>query len=219
MGAALIGTGYITQGFNFAITEDALINRILHYQCLTILLAVILIFIGGRFFPNGKELFSQGNPKVMAAKERWMGINGTTSWRKTSWQLLLFITLPTAIFMGLGVMNTEETMPFSPVFIPFILLFAAMNAFTEEIIFRYFLIAGLDGKIKKTTLCILSGVLFGLPHYWGAPGGPIGVVMAGILGYVLAKSTIETRGLGIAWRIHFVQDIVIFSALLLISPR
>jgi hypothetical protein len=49
------------------------------------------------------------------------------------------------------------------------------------------------------------------------PSGVIGVIMAGILGYVLAKSMYETNGFFWAWLIHFIQDILIIGTMYLIS--
>lgn len=43
--------------------------------------------------------------------------------------------------------------------------------------------------------------------------------MAGVLGYVLCKATLETTGLGIAWVIHFVQDVIIFTALFMMNVK
>ena len=45
------------------------------------------------------------------------------------------------------------------------------------------------------------------------PGGPFGVVLAGFLGWLLAKSMIETRGFVWAFLIHFIGDILIFSGM------
>ena len=49
-------------------------------------------------------------------------------------------------------------------------------------------------------------------HYFGTPSGIFGVVMSGLMGWLLAKSVIETRGLAWALLIHFLQDVVIFGA-------
>jgi hypothetical protein len=43
--------------------------------------------------------------------------------------------------------------------------------------------------------------------------------MAGILGYLLSQIVYETRGLGLAWFIHFVQDVIIYTALMMINVR
>jgi hypothetical protein len=37
------------------------------------------------------------------------------------------------------------------------------------------------------------------------------VALAWFLGWILAKSMLETRGLAWAWFIHFVQDVAIFG--------
>jgi hypothetical protein len=52
---------------------------------------------------------------------------------------------------------------------------------------------------------------FGIAHFYGVPYGVVGVLLAGFLGWILAKSMQETRGLFWAWFIHFWQDVWIFS--------
>ncbi|MFT6005009.1 MAG: hypothetical protein ACI8UQ_002153, partial [Bacteroidia bacterium] len=54
-------------------------------------------------------------------------------------------------------------------------------------------------------------------HYFGTPGGIIGVIVAGFLGWFLAKSILETKGFFWAWFIHFLQDVVIITAMLAIE--
>jgi hypothetical protein len=104
-------------------------------------------------------------------------------------------------------------------FIPLILLFSFTNSLTEELIFRFGVVGGLFNHYPKVTIMIISAVLFGLPHFLGWPSGFVGVLMAGVLGYILCKGTIETKGLAIAWTIHFVQDIIIFTALFMMNPK
>jgi hypothetical protein len=41
--------------------------------------------------------------------------------------------------------------------------------------------------------------------------------MAGFLGWLLAMSVVETRGFFLAWTIHFVQDVVIITSMILMS--
>lgn len=61
----------------------------------------------------------------------------------------------------------------------------------------------------------MSALVFGLPHYFGTPGGVVGSLMAGFLGWLLAKSIQETGGIFWAWLIHFIQDVVILGVGLL----
>jgi membrane protease YdiL (CAAX protease family) len=77
-------------------------------------------------------------------------------------------------------------------------LFALTNSFSEEIIYRFGIVGGLLNFTPKITILFISGILFGLPHYGGNTSGFIGVIMAGLMVYILAKSTIETKGLEIA---------------------
>jgi membrane protease YdiL (CAAX protease family) len=129
------------------------------------------------------------------------------------------VSLATGIFMFLAVKYTNNISNFQWSFIPFILLFSFTNSLTEEIIFRFVIIGGLFNHYPKFTILVISAILFGLPHYFGFPNGLIGVFMSGVLGYILCKVTIETKGLSIAWTIHFVQDIIIFTALMMMNIK
>jgi len=104
-------------------------------------------------------------------------------------------------------------------FAPWILAVAALNAANEEFQFRCVLLAQLRHVLAPSAAVFLTSVLFGLGHYYGQPSGPIGVVMAGIAGWIWARRMIETRGFAWAFLIHFVQDIVIFSFLAVGTTR
>jgi hypothetical protein len=95
--------------------------------------------------------------------------------------------------------------------LPLVLLFAATNAWSEEIISRFVIVAGLYGKLSPSVICWISAVIFGGPHFFGTPSGIFGVMMAGLMGWILAKSVLETKALGWALFIHFLQDVVIFG--------
>lgn len=99
------------------------------------------------------------------------------------------------------------------------LLFLFTNSLAEELIFRFALVGGLFNRYSSSTVLLCSAVMFGFPHYWGYPSGVVGVLMSGLLGYVLCKATIETKGLSIAWLIHFVQDLIIFTALFMMNVK
>jgi len=98
-------------------------------------------------------------------------------------------------------------------FLPWILVVAVLNAANEEFQFRSVLLAHLRNVVRPGEAALLTAVLFGLGHYYGQPSGPIGVLMAGFAGWIWARSMIETRGFTWAFFIHMVQDIVIFSFL------
>jgi uncharacterized protein len=135
----------------------------------------------------------------------------------------MLLTLGTGLFMSGGVMAEHGTINQSFLaLLPFVLLFSATNAWSEEIFSRFVIMAGLDGKVKPEIICLVSGIIFGVPHFFfGTPSGVFGVLMSGLLGWFLAKSVVETGGLGWAMLIHFLQDVMIFGAgaMILASQR
>ncbi|MCU0470623.1 MAG: CPBP family intramembrane metalloprotease [Arcicella sp.] len=197
--------------------DNKFINNLFKYQLLALVIATITFFISWKFTPESKFLLTVGNIDTLAIKESWMGINGKSSWIRNGIQLLFFISLATGIFMFLAVKYTNNLPNFKFYFIPWIVIFALLNSFSEEIIFRLAVNGNLMNYIPKLRVLLISAILFGLPHYQGYPNGIMGVIMAGVLGYVLSKATYETEGIGIAWTIHFVQDLIIFTALLMMN--
>jgi membrane protease YdiL (CAAX protease family) len=73
----------------------------------------------------------------------------------------------------------------------------------------------LRNAIEPSEAILLVGGFFGIIHYFGQPAGWAGVFMAGIAGWIWAKSMIETRGFTIALLVHFVQDLIIFGFLVM----
>ena len=94
--------------------------------------------------------------------------------------------------------------------LPLVVLFSFTNAWTEEILSRFVIIGGLSGRLPPVSVCWVSAVLFGLPHFLS--GGMISVVVSGLLGWFLARSVLETKSLGWAVLIHFLLDIIVFGA-------
>jgi membrane protease YdiL (CAAX protease family) len=95
---------------------------------------------------------------------------------------------------------------------PWALATASLNAANEEFQFRCVPLAHLRKIMSLREGVWLTAIFFGLAHYFGQsqPSGWLGVFMATIAGFVWAKSMVETRGVGWAFGIHFVQDLVIF---------
>lgn len=215
----LMMSGYFTEQITIQIHPDNYLNGLAKYQLYALSIgffATIAILI---LNPESKQFLGFGQLSVFAEKEKWLGINGKSSWYVNGLQLLLVISVATGIFMFFAVKNTNSLNNFQWSFIPLILLFSLTNSLTEELIFRFGLVGGLYNHYPKLTLLVLSAVLFGLPHYFGNPNGILGVLMSGLLGYILCKATIETKGLSIAWSIHLVQDMIIFTSLMMINIK
>jgi membrane protease YdiL (CAAX protease family) len=134
-------------------------------------------------------------------------------WRTLGPLIAVAFTFGTVMYMSFSVTSQGGTIN-STFFtlLPVVLLFSFTNAWTEEIVSRFVIVTGLYGKLNSTAICLISGSIFGLAHIWGTPSGPFGVVASGVMGGLLAKSVIETRSMGWALLIHFLQDVVIFGA-------
>jgi membrane protease YdiL (CAAX protease family) len=215
----LIEANKFTQLISLQIHANSFVNGLFNFQIYALSIGILTTLCLLYLNPESRQFLAKGDLNVIAESEKWLGINGRSTWKINGIQLLIFISMATSIFMFLAVKQTNSLNNFHWRFIPLILLFSLSNSLTEELIFRFGTIGGLFHHYSKQTICILSAVLFGLPHYYGWPNGFVGVLMAGVLGYVLCKATIETKGLLIAWTIHFVQDIIIFTALIMMNVK
>ncbi|KUP25456.1 CPBP family intramembrane glutamic endopeptidase [Paenibacillus sp. DMB5] len=192
-------------------------NLEISYQMTVLLVAAIVI--GIVYGLTGKAGLAYLNLKKRDGTirpEPWIGIKpkATETWRNLGANFAVVITLVTAVVIYFqvvhgGSMNLEL---YPGVLL--ILAFALMNAFSEEIIFRFSFVAvvsryGFSPYVAQG----LGAVVFGTVHYFGNPGGVPGMLMAAFIGWFLAKSILETRGFFWALAIHFLQDVIIFSAL------
>ncbi|HEY3210189.1 MAG TPA: CPBP family intramembrane glutamic endopeptidase [Actinomycetota bacterium] len=99
--------------------------------------------------------------------------------------------------------------------LPAAIAFGVFNAAQEEFRFRAGLLAALVPAVGSWQAALMTSALFGFGHWFGHPSGPVGVGMTFLAGFVLAKSMLDTRGSGWAWFMHAVQDVLIFSFLVM----
>jgi membrane protease YdiL (CAAX protease family) len=99
--------------------------------------------------------------------------------------------------------------------LPLAIAFAAFNAAQEEFRFRAVLLGRLIPSVGAGQALLVTSLIFGLAHWFGHPSGLSGVFMAGFAGWLWGKSMVDTGGFAWAWLIHGLQDVVIFSFLLM----
>ncbi|MFZ5911263.1 MAG: CPBP family intramembrane glutamic endopeptidase [Chloroflexota bacterium] len=209
-----------TGGLKFTLLKDSQLDGLLKFQLAQLVLAALVLALAYLLNPaNFAAFFRLGDVNAHIGKIAWLGVTGNETWLEIALTLGLFITLGTGIFMFLQAKKTGARFHLVPALLVWSLVFSAMNAFSEEAIFRMGIVSPLYGELSLPTIAIISGILFGLPHYFGQPSGPVGVLMAGFLGWLLALSLLETQGLFLAWAVHFVQDVVIFVSMFLISAK
>lgn len=190
------------------------INRLVTYQVIVLIMTVLVAAVTARLIPQSfRRYFRVGRMAAPVGPVRALGIHGTETWKTLGISFSVVISLVTAAIVLLpAVRDTGLTL--SPYVAGVAVLLAASNAAVEEYLTRFQVVASLAGRVAPGRIAIISAFLFGIPHYVGTPGQLIGVLAASFLGWILAKSVLETQGVGWAWFVHFVQDLIIFAAIL-----
>ena len=208
--------------FNISLFDKDILNFYMGYQMSTILVSITFLVI--IYFLVDKLRLSYFNLRNIDGEVKpapLIGLNPKEGegWRTIGLNIGLIISIVTGRVMYFQTSSgTGITIRLFPE-IPLILLFALMNSFTEEVVFRLSyttIIANEKGAPYVSEL--ISAVIFGGIHYFGiAPSGIAGALMGAFLGWFLAKSINETKGFFWAWSIHFIQDVVILFFLFMVN--
>ncbi len=156
---------------------------------------------------------AKGDTSAPAEPVRWLGVKPGARWKTVGRDLSVFITLGTLAFLVISGQLTVDLMMRAVPLLPVVFLAAALNAFNEEVTYKASFLSVLVGPVGSRHALRMVAAYFGLAHFYGIPYGIVGVVLAWFLGWILARSMLETRGIAWAWFIHFVQDVVIFTFL------
>ncbi len=198
------------------ILENSYLSFQLKYQM--ILLGSVLLSLGVLFLLSRNQFqsfFRIGNISAPATSVNWLGIKNGEKWSSIGINMLIIISLVTATFLFFQFKKTPISWNLLFVNIHWILLFSLLNAFSEEMIFRFGVVSSLQSIAPVSMIILISAISFGIVHYGGTPGGFIGIGLAGIMGFILCKSIIETQGIFWAILIHFVQDVLIISSIVI----
>lgn len=169
---------------------------------------LVLLLMGYR----RREFFLvRGDTDAPAEPVRWLGINQPVSWTRLGLISAVAIGVGLLVFLFAAGGPSPAALRGVIPYLPWVLLFAATNAFGEEMSYRAALLAPLNPAVGKSQSLLLTAALFGIWHFYGVPYGVVGVLMAGFLGWWLGKSMLETRGFFWPWFIHFIQDVFIFG--------
>jgi len=185
-------------------------NRTLAFLFSLLLLAVLLLT---RY--NRDELFLRwGSIKAKVEPEPLPTLDDGKTWRWVGirWGagIILITFLVLALQNGtLWILGLELHTVL--IVIPVILLMAAFNAFNEEFVFRAAPLSELREGVGKRQALFLMGAVFGISHFYGTPSGIPAVLMGVFLGWFLGKSMFETRGIGFAFTLHFILDVIVFT--------
>jgi membrane protease YdiL (CAAX protease family) len=156
---------------------------------------------------------AKGDTSAPAERVPWLAIRPGDRWSTVGRNLLLFISLGTLAFLVIAGSVPAGFVGLVMPFLPAILVASAVNAFTEELSYKASMLSVLVEPLGRRQALLMVAAYFGIAHFYGIPYGVTGVALAAFLGWILARSMVETGGFAWAWGIHFVQDILIFSFL------
>jgi hypothetical protein len=206
----------VWQGW-FAAGSGGWFGENLDDQILRLLPAVmvwLLLMLMG--FRRHDYYMAKGDLNAAADPVRWLDIKAGDRWKKTGISFLLMMVAVTAVVMGQSLFPHISLLSRVLPFLPAILLFAAVNAFNENFVYRAGLLPVLLPVFGKGSTLLLIAALFGLGHLDFAVMSVFGFLLTGMLGWIAAKSMVETRGFLWAWLIQFPLDIFAFTSLLLV---
>jgi membrane protease YdiL (CAAX protease family) len=186
--------------------QEMLSVQIPRFTIAVLLVLIMLILVRsfeGFFFVKGK-LDAEAAPIPLI-------IDKPSSWRILGPAIAGAMCLGLTVFvLAFGNLPSLKSLAGVLPLLPFVLLFAASNAFGEEMIYRAPWLAALEGPLGPLHALLITAVFFGIEHFYGVPYGVLGVIMAFIPGWLMGKAMLETRGFFWAWVIHISMDIVIF---------
>ena len=173
------------------------------------------------FYKSPEETYLvKGDLSIKAERIGWLGIEeNKISWGRLAVISALLISLGTLLLTLFTVtgLSVPDNLGKLPGHFPLIVIFALVNSFSEGIVYRSAVLGPLREVLSKDHAILIAAVFFGLAHYYGAPSGIVGVAMSGLLGWYLCRSMYETKGFVSAWIIHFMQDVVIFSTIVIMG--
>jgi uncharacterized protein len=219
-GAGIFSLRPLTAKIKAVFHKNSVVDYQIKFQSLQLVLAaLVLAFVFLLNRENFALFFRLGDVNTHISKIAWLGITGSETWLQIALTLGLFVTLGTAIFMFFQLKKAGVDYRYFLFALLWSIPFSLTNAFAEEAIFRIGIISPLYGTWSVPIIVLISAALFGIPHYFGMPKGILGVLMAGFLGWLLAMSLVETRGFLLAWVIHFVQDVIIITSMIIMSKK
>lgn len=198
------------------------LNDTFAYQMTTLALSLVIILVTA-LLTNFQSLKLLSIKKIdgEVTPEPWIGIskNNKDTWKTLGRNVAIIISIVTAVVIYFQVYKSGVIQNLTLGNLVLVVIFALINSFVEEVTFRHTFASITEyHKLNPNISKGFSGAIFGFVHYFGVPARIPGVIMAGFLGWFLSKSIHETKGFFWAWLIHFVQDVIIMTALFLTLP-
>ncbi len=216
MTVAVIAHYLLVDGNTAELGQYSALNAELWYQVVVAGMAVIYLVAVKSIHPLKYRLFDKvGSSDAYPVPVLALGISGNQSWRVVGRVSLIAFGVIAAFYAYVSVWH--RAMPPLEQIIPALgvgAVLAGGSAFAVTAITRFGIIVTLYDTVPPRMIYLLTAILYAVPQFYLFPGGFVRAVIAGVMGWLLAKSILETRGAVWAWSIQFVYDWVVYTALL-----
>jgi MYXO-CTERM domain-containing protein len=176
---------------------------------------VALLLVGLLFLLRRRRerfFLVRGDREAKAEPVRWLGQKSPSSLWSIGFVFTLVVIIGQFFMFIFPLLPTSETVRYLIPLIPLILLLAASNGVTEEIIYRAAPISPVYEVVGKSGAIWMAAILFGISHYiGGAPPGVPGILITTLLGWFFGKCMLDSKGFFWPWLFHTLQDILPFS--------
>ncbi|MBN1484029.1 MAG: CPBP family intramembrane metalloprotease [Chloroflexia bacterium] len=182
-------------------------------------MGVALLLIGLLFLLRRRRqrfFLVRGDLKANMEPVKWLGQKSPSPLWSFGLVFTLVVIVAQFFMFILPLSPTSDTVRHLMRFVPLILLLAAFNGFTEEVILRAAPISTVYEVVGKSNAIWMAAILFGLAHYVGGiPSGVPGVLITAFLGWFFGKCMVDSKGFFWPWLFHAVQDILPFTLMAL----
>jgi hypothetical protein len=194
-------------------TNDFLARQV-RYQATFLLVAVAVAGLAYAVtYEVGESVFGVGVlSSVVEGDAFGLGRVMPASWSQLGIVLTLAIGLVTCILVAPSLRSIANWSTFLRRCGVWTVALAAVNALSEELIYRGAVVAAAQGHLEPWQTALLSAALFSAAHIRGQASGAFVVAGSAIVGWCLAHAVLQTHGLFWAWCVHFTQDVVMFAA-------
>jgi membrane protease YdiL (CAAX protease family) len=180
---------------------------------------VALLLIGLLFLLRKRRqrfFLVMGDMNTKAEPIKWLGQKSPSPLWSFGLVFTLVVIVGQFFLFILPLSPASDTVQHLMPLIPVILLLAASNGVTEEIIYRAAPISPVYEVVGKANAIWMAAILFGLSHYiGGSPAGILGFLITAFLGWFFGKCMLDSQGFFYPWLFHTLQDILPFTLMAL----
>ena len=207
---------YLSQAVGIKNNANSYISQQLKYQFSFLVIAILIAWLS---YKLSGHFFGIGNLNAEINTYGYIPKFQSITWLSVAFLLVLSFLVSTYYMVAESFSNVGSWRLFLKKYGVWVFILASINSLSEELIYRGALITIMDGNFPHWFIAIMSGIVFLLAHIKGQVKGLLVLFGSGFVGWCLAYVVLQTQGLFWAWFIHFVQDIVIFSAFIMSATK